>query len=539
MKFKRLLNNLVTRLVLFATFAILTSALARYYVVKDFLHQDQTAVAAEQQIVIANYLAQDINQRILERRHFLEQLAATFPTELLNKPQQLGEWLRNRQILNPVFSLGLYVADPTGQIIADYPVSNDRKNLNISSYIDIQAARNGALVIGDPVIGPVSQQALHPILMPIHDASGHIVAVFGGATAFNTPNFLKHLRAAQLGSAGGFEVIAPARRQILASTDDTPALTPLAPLGSDELLDKAVEGYRGTGIGRNAAGVEEIKAMASIDSTSWFVVTRLPVAAALPAEARFQAVIMRGTIIQALVIFFIIVMAVLWFFRPLQRAADLADKMTRGELPLAPLPIAHDDEVGHLTLAFNRLLSSLKLHQSKLQHQAHHDILTGLPNRMMLAVDMQTALTNARRDDTGVALLFLDLDGFKPINDSLGHKYGDQALQEIARRLLRVARHSDTVARVGGDEFVLLAPDLGMPLEFGARALAEKCLAAIEEPLQLLQSDWHLSASIGIAVCDADCDAEQLLQAADKAMYEAKHQGRGRYVIAPPVSWMT
>jgi diguanylate cyclase (GGDEF)-like protein len=535
MKLTRLCNNLVTRLVIFAIFAIAASALVRYYVVKNFLHEDQSVVAAEQQQVIASYLAQDINQRILERRHFLEQLALSFPPDLIKQPSQLRAWLRERQTLNPLFSMGLYVADMRGKVIADYPVTAGRAGLDISIHTDVQGVRNGAIVIGEPLISPASQQAILPMLAPVRDSAGRIVAVFGGSTALNSPNFLDHMKATRLGAAGGVMVIAPPKRLILATTDNAQPLQALPPLGADELMDQAVGGYRGTGIARNASGVEEIKAMATIDSTGWFVVSHLPVAAALPSEARFLAVIVRGTLIQAMVIFFVILMAVLWFFRPLQRAAALADQMTRGELPLTPLPVARNDEVGNLTLAFNRLLTRLKMNQSELQRQAHHDILTGLPNRMMLADRMQDALDDARRSNTGVALLFLDLDGFKPINDTLGHKCGDQALQEISQRLLRVARHSDTVARVGGDEFVLLAPDLGMPLELGARALAEKCLAVVAEPLHLQQSDWLLSVSIGIAVCDADCDAEQLLQAADKAMYEAKHQGRGCYVIAPPL----
>jgi len=131
-----------------------------------------------------------------------------------------------------------------------------------------------------------------------------------------------------------------------------------------------------------------------------------------------------------------------------------------------------------------------------------------------------------------VALLFLDLDGFKPINDTLGHKAGDQVLQEITQRLQKVARHSDTLARVGGDEFVLLATDLGAPLEHGARALAEKCIRVVAEPLQIGQGDYKLGVSIGIAVCETYCDPDILLQAADKAMYDAKNKGRGCYVIA-------
>jgi len=196
------------------------------------------------------------------------------------------------------------------------------------------------------------------------------------------------------------------------------------------------------------------------------------------------------------------------------------------------LPVARADEVGHLTMAFNRLLSRLKVHQAELQHQAHHDILTGLPNRVMLADRMKQAIAHANRERTGVALLFLDLDGFKPINDTLGHKAGDQVLQEITQRLLRVARHNDTLARVGGDEFVLLATDLDTPLAHGARALAEKCIQVVAEPLKLPQGEYTLGVSIGIAVCESDCDPDLLLQAADQAMYDAKNKGRGCYVVA-------
>lgn len=160
-------------------------------------------------------------------------------------------------------------------------------------------------------------------------------------------------------------------------------------------------------------------------------------------------------------------------------------------------------------------------------------MLTGLPNRMMLAERMQAALTHACRERNGVGLLFLDLDGFKPINDTLGHKAGDQVLQEITRRLRQVARHGDTLARVGGDEFVLLVTDLRLPFEQGAQALAEKCIKTVSEPICLDQRQYRLGVSVGIAVCDGSCDADSLLQAADQAMYAAKANGRGCYVIAP------
>jgi len=531
MNFKRFANSLVTRLVLFGTLIVLASGIARYYVLTDFLHDDLTGVAAEQQSTIASYLAQDINHRILERRRYLEQLAASLPPELMEQPERLREWLRDRQELQPLFSQGLFVANANGVIIIDYPATIGRTGLSISGYPDFHLAKGGRFIIGEPLLSPASQQAIIPMMAPLRDRDGRLIGILGGTTSLTAAGFLDHLQQARLGESGSFILVSPAKRLIIAANDPATVLKPLPQVGVDPLLDKAVAGYRGNGIGSNGS-VEEIKAIAPVPSTGWFVVVRLPVSAALPTVEHVQAFILRAGMAQALVIFLLIILVVVWFFRPLQHAADQAERMTRGDLPLTPLPVARADEVGHLTMAFNRLLSRLKVHQAELQHQAHHDILTGLPNRVMLADRMKQAIAHANRERTGVALLFLDLDGFKPINDTLGHKAGDQVLQEITQRLLRVARHNDTLARVGGDEFVLLATDLDTPLAHGARALAEKCIQVVAEPLKLPQGEYTLGVSIGIAVCESDCDPDLLLQAADQAMYDAKNKGRGCYVVA-------
>ncbi len=529
MNLTRFFNSLVTRLVLFGTLVVFASAVARFHVLTNFLHDDLSEVAADQQSTIASYLAQDINYRIVERRRFLEQLARMLPTELLAQPEKLSAWLRERQELQPLFSTGLFVTDANGEIIVDYPAVAGRRNLSLGIFPDFHLVREGKFVIGEPLLTANGQYPILPMLAPVRDASGKFVAVLGGSTALAAPGFLDHLQQARLGESGSFLLVSPAKRLILASSRKDLIFKPLPDVGVDPMLDKAVDGYRGSGVGANG-NIDEIKAIADVPSTGWFVVARLPVKAALPTVDRVQAFIVRGGAVQAAVIFLLIILVIVWFFRPLRRAADQAERMTRGELMLAPLPVYRNDEVGHLTMAFNRLLSRLKTHQSELQHQAHHDLLTGLPNRIMLAERMQQAIAQTQR---GVALLFLDLDGFKPINDTLGHKAGDQVLQEITQRLQNVARHSDTLARVGGDEFVLLATDLGAPLEHGARALAEKCIRVVAEPLQIGQGDYKLGVSIGIAVCETYCDPDILLQAADKAMYDAKNKGRGCYVIAP------
>lgn len=533
MKIKRFNCSLVTRLVLFGLVLIVGSAVLRYYLLVSFLEKEQAQVAADQQSTMATYLADDIGYRVQERLHYLEGLSRHLPPGLQEDPAAARAWLEGHQQLLPLFGQGLFIADLHGRIVVDYPTQNGRRALSLTQYADFERVLLGDTVICPPQANPVSGKPVIAILTPLRNAAGQIVGVMGGSHELNAPGLLDHLQRARREPTGSFLLIAPAQRTVIASSDEALQLTLLPPVGQDPLMDQALQGFRGNGVGLAANGVNEIKAFASVPGTGWMVAVSLPMTAAVPKAERTRALIGRGGLIQSVIILALVLGAYFWFFRPLHRAADLAHRMTRGELPLSPLPVERRDEVGQLTMAFNGLLSRLKMHQAELQHQAHHDVLTGLPNRMMLAERMEAALTHACRERNGVALLFLDLDGFKPINDTLGHKAGDHVLQEVTRRLRQVARHGDTLARVGGDEFVLLITDLGQPFETGAQVLAEKCIKVVSEPLHLPQGEFQLGVSVGIAVCDGSCDADSLLQAADKAMYAAKGNGRGCYVIAP------
>lgn len=156
---------------------------------------------------------------------------------------------------------------------------------------------------------------------------------------------------------------------------------------------------------------------------------------------------------------------------------------------------------------------------------AHHDALTGLPNRSLFQDRLDQALNQARRRQRRVALLFIDLDRFKHVNDTLGHEVGDRLLQEVARRLRTFGRASDTVARLGGDEFVVLLHDVEKPSD--VEQVAQKLCAALVPPVQLAGHPVHATASIGIAIFPDDGDdSAALMRNADAAMYEAKAGGR-------------
>ncbi len=163
-----------------------------------------------------------------------------------------------------------------------------------------------------------------------------------------------------------------------------------------------------------------------------------------------------------------------------------------------------------------------------IEYQANYDALTGLPNRNLFADRLMTAIRVAQRENTRLALLFLDLDRFKWVNDTLGHRAGDLLLKETAQRLTSVLRESDTVSRFGGDEFTVILTDLEQ--EIDAELIAEKILAALSEPYQLDEQQVFVTTSIGITIYPDDADnAEALYQNADSAMYAAKEAGRNQF----------
>ena len=198
-------------------------------------------------------------------------------------------------------------------------------------------------------------------------------------------------------------------------------------------------------------------------------------------------------------------------------------------LAVSPIKDKNGTIVGAATIA--RDITARKRAQDRLYHLALHDNLTGLPNRFLFHERVSLALSQAHRHNQQVALLFIDLDRFKEINDSLGHQIGDRLLQATASRLRRCLREGDSVARLGGDEFVVSLSALTDSSD--AILIAGKILEALREPFRVDNHELNVSGSIGIGIFPADGhDMETLLYAADTAMYHAKKNGRGNFQLA-------
>jgi diguanylate cyclase (GGDEF)-like protein len=212
-----------------------------------------------------------------------------------------------------------------------------------------------------------------------------------------------------------------------------------------------------------------------------------------------------------------------WIAAPLRRLTAAADRLERGSN--RPLPVsARYAEVASLSSSLAALLARLRQNESRLRTLALRDALTGLPNRVLLGDRLRQAVAHSRRTNRPAALLILDLDHFKDVNDTLGHPTGDRLLREAARRLTTCLRETDTVARLGGDEFALVLIELQHADH--ATIVAHKVIAELTKPFHFDGQDLYVGASVGVAICDADGgDPDQLLRHADLALYRAKASG--------------
>jgi diguanylate cyclase (GGDEF)-like protein/PAS domain S-box-containing protein len=193
------------------------------------------------------------------------------------------------------------------------------------------------------------------------------------------------------------------------------------------------------------------------------------------------------------------------------------------------------DEKGEVSeiVSVSRDISERRHAEEQIEYQAYHDALTGLPNRLLFRDRLTIALAHAKRQHTPLVVMFLDLDRFKIVNDTLGHSLGDGMLRVIAERLRSVLREGDSIARMGGDEFTVLLSDLKQQND--AAKIAQKLLDTVAEPVRIEGHELYVTTSIGIALFPSDGDtAELLLKNADSAMYRAKEAGRNSYQLCTP-----
>lgn len=532
-------HSLRFRFILSGVLLVIIGTAVRLGVSMPYLRGQVEDLAANQLASIATYIARDVDYGIASRLALVQRLATHLAPVMSQSVSQQQAWLRDRQQLSPLFNSGLMLVRPSGEgLLAQYPVLPGREKLDFrQSDWFLQASRSTSAVMGRPVRGRIDGDPLMIMAAPIRDERGELLGVLAGVALLQAPGFLDRLQETRLGNTGGFLLVDPQNKVFVASSDPGMVMQPTPALGVNLLHDRAMAGFRGTGVTVNAKGVEELAAMVSVPSAGWFVVARMPTKEAFqPVMALRRMAI--GTTLLVLVVMAVLVLLLLhYLLRPLLQTAAAFRDMADGRRELEELPEQRRDEVGQLVRGFNQLVRRLQdkerallASEARLAFMAQHDPLTGLPNRTLFEDRFEQALKRCQRHGTQLALLFCDLDGFKLINDLHGHQVGDKVLREVAARLSIGRRAEDTVARLGGDEFVLLLSDQG-DARTAARLVGEQCLHAVSEPYVLEEGTVTLGLSIGVAVHQGGGSAAHLLTLADSAMYQAKRAGKGRLVF--------
>jgi diguanylate cyclase (GGDEF)-like protein len=228
------------------------------------------------------------------------------------------------------------------------------------------------------------------------------------------------------------------------------------------------------------------------------------------------------------------------FIRPVQHLRDATRQVREGNLRVE-LDVASDDEIGDLARAFREMGEGLHASQEQIRFHAYHDNLTGLPNRFMFRQQLEQAVSHARHYQETLGVLFADVDGFKRVNDTLGHHAGDELLRQISERIRSMVRQQDylarpeeldptlnVVSRIGGDEFVVLISQMSHAVE--ASKIAQRIIDVIARPFQIADQEIYVGISIGVALFPVDAEsAEELLQRADMAMFHAKAAGKNNF----------
>ncbi len=515
-------------------------------VVATVLQRDLEKMVAQQLSVTLDYVADDIDQSVLNHFNELNKLAARITPQLQADPAKVQQVLEQSELAAAYFPEGIVCSDRRGIIFADRPVLPGRRGASLEDRAYFREIMAGARqAISHPLVGRFVQRPAVILALPLKDAQGLPGGMLVGTLLLSDPDLFSHLEKLKLGKTGYFNVVSPKDRLIVSATDRKRILSTISPKGVRPLLDRRFEeGFEDMGVSVNSRGLEVLTLSRAIPSAGWIVVVAIETREAFAPISTLKREIYFGAMLISLLVAVFLYLVLKRQLAPLADAAMAMQRMSEGVEPLTTIPVKREDEIGQLVENFNRLVlerrgldedlrrevAERKMADDEIRNLAYHDALTRLPNRRLLFDRLQHAIAASSRSGRYCALLFIDLDNFKTLNDTLGHDAGDLLLQEVSRRLATCLREGDTAARLGGDEFVVLLENLSENAQEAAtqaETTGEKIHGALNQTYQLANHEYNGTPSIGVTLfTDHQDTVDELLKRADLAMYHAKSAGR-------------
>jgi len=407
---------------------------------------------------------------------------------------------------------------------------------NVSYREYFQRAIKGETVITDPLISVTVGVPFVAIVMPV-EVNGKIIGCFSGVV--NLESISERVLAIKAGETGyayvlqrnGLMIIHPNKELIF---KNNPLTDNNAPQGLKEFIHTMTKGERGI-CSYTYEGVDNLTACAPIPGVNWSLAVTVPTAEVTGRLKQLTTISLVTTLGVLILAVFAVIIFARRISRPIKDLEVAANRVASGNLTAMNLEITSDDEVGRLGKAFEKMIRELEVSYKLIKESEEHaksialyDNLTGLCNRAMFSDRLNHCLKQASCSEQLVALLFLDLDGFKAINDLYGHSQGDLVLKEVAARLTLVARKTDTVCRLGGDEYTIIVPDI--KTKSNVEIIVKRIVGSFVPKFDVAGKKVSLSVSIGISIFPFDGeDLDTLLRHADDAMYDVKASGKNGY----------
>lgn len=502
------------------------------YLTTTSLHASLEKQLSDQQFTYTNFVANDLEKKVELRIQTLQDVANNLPSDKIKDGAAISAYLEKRLAIYRLFSLGVVVIGRDGFGVADHPHVDHRSNADFRDFEYFQEVVNtGKFAIGKPRVGRFTKKLGVGIAVPIKNKQGELVGVLAGYLGLTDASVFDQSKA-KMGKSGEYVLISVKDKTIIIDTDNSHTLQPVIAIGKDSNLDKFIAGKDGTAITKFIHGKKSLMSAKHILDGRWLLLAILPVEEAFSPINNLEMQILKiGSII------FLSIAALMWLLthielKPLITATNLISIMALQGNKLHDVPVKSNDEVGRLLTAFNKLQKELHDSYQKIKQQAHEDYLTGLANRRYFLELAEQEVSRSIRYSSSLAVCMLDIDFFKNVNDTYGHKVGDIVLKKLSSLFRESLRSVDICGRIGGEEFAILLPETDSKHAFD---VAERIRQLVENTKITLENGPPLkfTVSIGIAMFDdKDTNIDILLSSADNALYQAKRSGRNKVCMA-------
>ena len=427
--------------------------------------------------------------------------------------------------LNPLID-SVSITDAQGYVLTAFPHNSQYRKGDFMGYTGYfqKAVQQQWTYISDVLLSDNNEPIL-AICIPLIDERGKLERVVSLTLNLNENRFLRTLfQNVELG-AGGYVYILDRNGRILSHPDKSYIGSEVVDKEAGEALIKDKRG--GSAQVTTPQGREMYASYSYASELGWGIVAQVSVEETMMAFYAFRKSLYILSVLMFIPLSVLTFLYARQIIRPLRNLYVAVDQVAKGDYEQY-LDVSDKTEIGRISHRFNEMIRFIREAKDKIQYQALHDPLTGLPNRVFLQERLMRKIEEARENDQQVAVMFLDLDRFKSINDTLGHSVGDRCLKEVATRIESCLRKGDLLARVGGDEFVALLP--GFTSFDEVRHIPRQILSVFEAPFVIDGLELYMTTSIGIALFPDDgADLESLIKNADLAMYRAKEHGRNNY----------